>query len=166
MNIWLIGMMGSGKSTVGPHLAEALGVSFVDTDEVIETVSGLSIDELWKVQGEAFFRNLEENAVRDLATGDGNVVALGGGAVLSEAVRDVLASESIVIWLKASSEELVARIGSGDGRPLLADGDLSERLRAILKSRLPVYEEVATHAFETSGIQAEEVVDLILEGMQ
>ncbi len=148
----LVGFMGSGKSAVGRELAVALGVPFVDTDELIVAKAG-PIAAIFAEGGEAGFRAVEAQVVTDavaVAAERPCVLALGGGAVLSDAVREALKRLPHVVWLAAPPEELWARV-SGEGpevRPLAAD---EPSFRDLLAGREPLYREVATEVVETAG---------------
>jgi shikimate kinase len=148
----LVGFMGAGKSAVGRELAATLGIPFVDTDDLIVAKAG-PIAAVFAERGEAGFRALEADVVTAAITAAGErpcVLALGGGAVLSDAVRRALGSLAHVVWLAAPPEELWARVaGEAPGtRPLAAD---ERSFRALLAAREPLYGEVATEVIETAG---------------
>lgn len=143
----LVGMPGSGKSTIGRRLAKALGVPLLDTDAKIVETTGRSIADIF-VDGEAEFRRIEADVVcAALAEHDG-VVSLGGGAVTTPAVREALAGHTVV-YLEISASEGVRRT-SGGGRPLLATDDPDARFRALMSDRVPLYREVATLRVNTN----------------
>ena len=143
----LVGMPGSGKSTIGRRLAKALGVPLLDTDAKIVETTGRSIADIF-VEGEAEFRRIEAEVVcAALAEHDG-VVSLGGGAVTTPAVREALAGHTVV-YLEISASEGVRRT-SGGGRPLLATDDPDARFRALMSDRVPLYREVATLRVNTN----------------
>ena len=154
----LVGFMGAGKSAVGRELAAALGLSFADTDDLIVADAG-PIAAIFADQGEAGFRALEANVVVTAVRAAAErpcVLALGGGAVLSEVVRRALGSLPHVVWLQAPPEELWARV-AGEGaetRPLAAD---ERSFRLLLAAREPLYREVATEVVETAGRSAPEL---------
>jgi shikimate kinase len=151
----LVGPMGAGKSTVAELLAAAWGVDVRDTDADIETLEGRTISDIFVDSGEAHFRDLERKAVAEaLATHDG-VLALGGGAVLDESTRELLAGHTVV-FLRVGLSDAVKRVGLGSGRPLLL-GNVRGRIKALLDERTPVYEAVATHVVETDGRTPDEV---------
>ena len=160
--MWLIGMMGSGKTTAGRAAAEDLGVQFADTDEFVADRMGCSVAQLWGSIGEAAFRDLERVAVSTLSEVDG-IVATGGGVVLDDTNRQVLASSEKVIWLEASPETLSQRIESANTRPLLIETDqpYETELGVLLADRSILYKEVATHRIETDGIDAGVIVNMI-----
>jgi len=139
--IWLVGMMGAGKSAVGAALARRLGRRFVDADADIEARAGRSVAAIFAEEGEAGFRLRERAAIEALA-GSGGVVALGGGAVAQPGARERLAASGRIVWLRARPATLLARVGRGEGRPLLAGLDEAgrlERLAGLLAERAPHY---------------------------
>jgi shikimate kinase len=145
----LVGLPGSGKSTIGRRLAKALGLSLLDTDVAIEQATGRTIAEIFAEDGEAEFRRIEEQVIRDaLQTHDG-VLSLGGGAVTSPGVRDALAGHT-VIYLEISAAEGIRRTGGSTVRPLLAGGDRAEKYRALMAERTPLYRQVATLRVNTN----------------
>lgn len=142
--IWLVGMMGAGKSTLGPAVASRLVRPFVDTDASIELDAGCSIAEIFARRGEAAFRALEAEAIRGVP--DDAVVALGGGAIAQPGMPEALAARGVVVYLKASVDRLLARIGDGDERPLLrglSREQRRERLEQLLADRSAAYESAA-----------------------
>lgn len=170
-HIVLVGMMGSGKTTVGRLVARRLGRPFVDVDDAVVRRAGLSVSELFAGQGEAAFRSLESQCLGD-ALGDpagsgvadeagGTVVAVGGGAVLDAANRARMARSGPVVWLRARPETLAERLGGGEGRPLLAEStrDAVSTLAALAADRAPLYEQVASVVIDVDGLSAEEVAD-------
>lgn len=159
----LVGAPGSGKSTIGPLLASALGVGFRDVDADIETVAGKPIPEIFIDDGEDHFRALERAAVADaLSTHDG-VLSLGGGAILASETRASLKGHTVV-YLSVELPDAIARVGLGSGRPLLA---LNPRatLKFLLDQRRPLYEEVATITVKTDGRTPEEITDELAKAL-
>jgi len=155
----LVGVMGAGKTTVGELLAARLDTGFRDTDTDIEAAEGKPISEIFIDEGEQHFRTLEEAAVRTaLASFDG-VLALGGGAILSERTRAELAGHAVV-FLSVGLSDAVSRVGLGAGRPLLAMNPRAT-LKHLMDQRRPLYEEVATFAVSTDGREPEEIVEEI-----
>jgi shikimate kinase len=157
MPLWLIGMLGVGKSAVAPRLAEALGVESHDTDEWVERHSGRSIARIFAEEGEAGFRRFESKAVAELALAAG-VVATGGGAVTSPDNVTRMKGSGMVIWLRASPATLATRLGVAD-RPLL-DGakDRVATLHGLLEAREDSYAGAADLRVETDGLSPAQVV--------
>lgn len=158
-HIVLVGAPGSGKSTVGPRLAERLGVAFYDVDAVIEGRAGRSVAEIFADDGEAAFRAVEESTTAELLALPG-VLALGGGAVMSAATRAALAGFRVV-WLQVSVPQAVNRIGLNVARPLLL-GNVRGRLLKLLAERTPLYAEVATEVVGTDETPPDEIVEELL----
>jgi shikimate kinase len=152
-NIFLVGMMGAGKTSVGKALARELNKSFVDSDHVIEARTGVKIPVIFELEGEAGFR-ARESAVIDELTAQRNVVlATGGGAVLSAANRDVLHRRGFVIYLRASVQDLWHRTRHDKNRPLLQTADPLARLTELHAQRDPLYRGVA-HLVVDTGSQS------------
>jgi shikimate kinase len=145
----LIGLPGSGKSTIGRRLAKALNVTMLDTDVAIEQRTGRRIADIFATDGEKEFRRIEEEVVRAALAEHDGVVSLGGGAVTSPGVRAALAGHT-VIFLEISAAEGVRRTGGNTVRPLLAGPDRAEKYRALMSQRVPVYREVATIRVNTN----------------
>ncbi|MGM1059999.1 shikimate kinase [Saccharothrix sp. Mg75] len=157
----VLGPPGAGKTTVGPLLAERLGVAFRDTDDDVVATAGKPISDIFTTDGEPAFRALEERAVADgLADHDG-VLALGGGAVLSAATRERLAGHTVV-FLNVGTAEGVRRTGLSTARPLLAGVSPRSTFKALLEARLPLYREVATIEVLTDDLDPAGVVDAVL----
>ena len=156
MSIVLMGAPGAGKSTVGKRLAKRLGKSFVDVDNRIEEVVGKPISEIFADEGEAHFRALEQEATLELLESH-DVIALGGGAVMNDTIREALAGHE-VIWLKVSIGQASRRVGLNTVRPLLL-GNIRGRLIELMRERTPVYEATATQVVETDGRGSSEVAD-------
>jgi shikimate kinase len=153
----LVGAMGAGKTTVGRLVADALGVGFLDTDEVVEHETGRTVSEIFVDDGEAHFRALEKVAVAQSAARHDGVLALGGGAVLDAATRELLDGHRVV-FLRVGLSDAAQRVGLGVSRPLLL-GNVRGRIKQLLDERAPVYEAVATHVVDTDGRPAAEVAD-------
>ncbi len=157
--LWLIGMMGAGKSAVGRILAGRLGIPHADIDAEVAGRLGCSIGELWGQRGEAAFRDLEAAQVARLASRGPLVISTGGGVVLRPDNVTTMRASGVVVWLTASPTSLARRVGSGEGRPLLAAGDPATRLAEILEERRAHYAGAAHHTVDTEGRTAEEVAD-------
>jgi len=157
--IYLLGFMGSGKSTVGPLLAEKLDWPFIDLDKVIEAGQGLTIREIFEQAGEPFFRELERAALTEMSRTEPAVIALGGGTFAQAANVDLVREAGgITIWLDCSLDELRRRCAGMTDRPLFRDAESFARL---LEQRLPYYEQ-ANHRISTEGQTPEEIVESIL----
>lgn len=145
----LVGPMGAGKTTVAGLLGEAWDVPVRDTDADIEASTGREISDIFVESGEEHFRDLEAAAVAAALAEHDGVLALGGGAVLRQETRDLLAGVPVV-FLRVGLSDAVKRVGLGVGRPLLL-GNIRSRIKALLDERTPVYESVATHVVDTDG---------------
>ncbi len=155
-------MPGSGKSTVGRQLARRLGLPFLDSDAVIEQRLGCSIREYFDREGEAAFRDVEEQVIAELAAGPDAVVATGGGTVLREANRVRLREGGRVIYLRSSPEELHRRLRHDTQRPLLQVADPLARLRAMYAERDPLYREAAHFHIETGRPSVPTLVNMVV----
>jgi len=155
----LVGAMGAGKTTVGMLVADALGVDFLDTDQVVEREAGKTVSEIFIDDGEAHFRELERRAVATSLASHEGVLALGGGAVLDVATRDLLDGHRVV-FLRVGLSDAAQRVGLGVTRPLLL-GNVRGRIKQLLDERTPVYEAVAQHVVDTDGLSAPEVAALV-----
>ena len=158
MNIVLCGMMGSGKSTVGKALSRLTGKPFVDTDTLIEEKYG-SINEIFAKKGEAYFRDLERQAVKELALKDGLIIATGGGLVLRQENADLLKQNGRIVYLQAELSTLRERLSGDTKRPLLQSG----RLEELLEKRAPVYESAADFTVQADGKTPEEIAGEIIK---
>lgn len=160
-NLILVGMMGSGKTTMGKALAKHLGKSFVDSDEEITRRTGVTVPHIFDIEGESGFRQRETAVIRDLAGRDNMVLATGGGAVLAVENRTLLAGSGIVIYLKAGVHDLWQRTRHDRNRPLLQTRDPYARLTELFQQRDPLYQEVADIVIQ-SGRQSVQVMMLQL----
>ncbi len=158
----LVGMPGSGKSTVGRHLARQLGWKFVDSDHEIEHAIGGSIRVFFEQQGEAAFRDLEQQTIARLCLQHGTVLATGGGAVLREPNRLALKAHGQVIYLRSSPEEIFRRLRHDTQRPLLQVRDPLKRLRELYRERDPLYRDTAHFVIETGRPSVPTLVNMIL----
>ena len=160
--IVLVGMMGSGKTTIGRRLARRLGRPFLDSDDAIEEATGRTVREIWETQGEPAFRALERRALREaLAEPRPTVVAAAGGVVLDAENRRLLRSAGRVIWLRADPGLLVRRVDAGGHRPLLED-DPEGTLRRLDRERRWLYREVADEVIDVDRLQPDAVVERIV----
>ncbi len=166
MNIVLCGMMGVGKSSVGICIAERTGRMWYDTDVVITDRHG-RISDIFEFYGEAHFRMLETEVVRELAGRDGLVISTGGGLVLKPENSELLKKNGRIFFMRASFESLLSRVRADETRPLLKNtGKTTETLRKLLAERTPVYEHVADHIVDTDGKSVGEVADEIIAVMR
>jgi len=161
-NIFLVGLMGAGKTTVGRALAKKLNKRFVDSDQEIEARTGASIPLIFEIEGEENFRQREAEAIRDLTAQQGIVLATGGGAVLRKENRDFLKSRGTVIYLRASVSHILQRTGRDKNRPLLQTADPRKRLEELTREREPLYCEVADLIVETGRPNVPSLVHAIL----
>lgn len=150
-NVFLVGLMGAGKTSVGRMLAKRINRTFYDTDAEIERATGVKIPVIFDIEGEAGFRAREEKMVEKLTAMDGIVLATGGGAVLSPANRALLKKHGRVIYLRASPEDLWRRTRRDRNRPLLQTANPLARLRELHAQRDPLYTEVADLIVDTGA---------------
>jgi shikimate kinase len=164
----LVGLMGAGKTTVGERCAARLDRPFVDTDDLVEAVARRSVQELFADAGEAAFRDLERDAVRDAtASPVAAVIACGGGAVLDAENRRLLRAAGTVVWLRASPAVLAERVDADDvDRPLLTPRGSVSTLERLAIVRAAAYEAVADAAVDTEGRTVDEVADAVVEVYQ
>lgn len=165
-NIFLVGPMGAGKTTIGRQLAEALDMEFLDSDHEIEARSGATIPWIFDVEGEAGFRKREQAMIEELTQRDNIVLATGGGAVLSEANRHCLKTRGTVIYLSASIEQLLQRTQRDRNRPLLQTEDPRAKLDELMQIREPLYREVADIVLETNTSNIRHAVNLLIQQLK
>jgi shikimate kinase len=158
----LVGLPGSGKSTVGRSLARRLGLPFNDSDHVIEQRIGCSIRSFFDREGEAAFRDIEQSVLRELADAGQGVLATGGGAVLRQANREALRAAGQVIYLRSTPDEVFRRLRHDVNRPLLQVDDPLERLRTLHAERDPLYRQTAHFVIETGRPSVPTLVNMIL----
>lgn len=161
----LVGLPGSGKSTIGRRLAKALGCALLDTDAAIEERTGRSIADIFAIDGEAGFRQLEEQVIREAVESHDGILSLGGGAVTTPGVRDALTGQT-VIYLEISATEGVRRTGGSTVRPLLAGPDRAEKYRKLMSDRVPLYRRVATIRVNTNRRNPGAVVRYIVSRLE
>ncbi len=160
-NLVLIGMMGSGKSTIGKIVASKLKLNFVDVDKKIESLSGLKISEIFKKKGEIFFRKFEEEVSINVLKSECKIVALGGGAFLNDNIRNALRSKNISIWLKWNSQLLISRIINSKTRPIV--NKLSEKeLIKLIENRSKIYSK-ADYKINCDKLDKNEITKKILD---
>jgi len=161
----LVGLPGSGKSTIGRRLSKALGVGLLDTDVAIEQQTGRTVADIFATDGEQEFRRIEEGVVRAALAEHDGVVSLGGGAVTSPGVREALAGHT-VIYLEINATQGVRRTGGTAVRPLLAGPDHAAKFRALMATRVPLYRRVATIRVDTNRRNPGAVVRHIVSRLQ
>ncbi|MEJ6021858.1 shikimate kinase [Ramlibacter sp. PS4R-6] len=162
MRLILVGLPGSGKSTVGRQLARRLGLTFTDVDHAIEQRIGCSIRSFFEREGEVAFRDVEEQVIRELCAQDDGVIATGGGAVLRESNRATLHAAGHVIYLNSTPEEVFRRVRHDKARPLLQVDDPLQRLRDLHAQRDPLYRETAHFVIETGRPSVPTLVNMVL----
>ncbi|RUO18856.1 shikimate kinase AroK [Aliidiomarina haloalkalitolerans] len=163
-NIFLIGPMGAGKSTIGRQLAKSLHLEFFDSDSEIERRTGADISWVFELEGEEGFRDREEKVIGELTENTGIVLATGGGSILSKENRMRLSARGVVVYLKTTIDKQVARTQRDKRRPLIADADNPrEVLEALAEIRDPLYEEIADITIETDEQSAKLVANQIIE---
>ena len=156
----LVGVPGSGKTTVGTLLAQRLGVGFRDTDHDVEVTVGKPVPDIFVDSGEPYFRELERTAVATALRDHDGVLALGGGAVLDEGTRALLLDQPTV-WLQVGAAAGAKRVGLDVPRPVLL-GNVRGRLAALVAERAPLYAEVARLTVDTDGLDPQAVADAVL----
>ena len=157
--IVIVGAPGAGKSTVGRRLARRWGVSFRDSDQMVEAEAGKSVADIFVDEGEASFRARERDVIAKALDDPDGVLSLGGGAVLDESTRARL-EQAPCVWLRVGVGEAAKRVGLNTSRPLLL-GNVRGTLMALLDERTPLYEEVATWTVDTDGRTVDEVVETV-----
>jgi len=162
-NIFLVGPMGAGKSAVGRQLARSLRLAFADSDDEVESRTGVDIPFIFEKEGEAGFRKREAAAIDDLSKMDGVVLATGGGAVVNPDSRSRLGGRGLVIYLYTSVDQQLSRTNKGRQRPLLESGDRRDTLDALLQLRDPLYREIADLVVDTNGRKVSSVAKEIIE---
>jgi shikimate kinase len=152
-NIFLVGMMGAGKTTLGKALAHRMGHEFIDTDRVLVDRTGVPVATIFEIEGEAGFRKRESAVLAEIAGREGCVVATGGGIVLADENRRVMRESGTVVYLRARLENLWERTRHDTTRPLLSTADPRGTLQALLEQREPLYREAA-HVIVDTGSQS------------
>ena len=157
----VVGPPGAGKSTIGRLVAQRLGLSFADSDELVEQRSGRSVADIFIDEGEAAFRELERSAVTDLLTSEPGVVSLGGGAVLDPLTEDELSGHRVV-FLDVGISDAAKRVGFAASRPLLSVNPRAQ-WTALMAARRPVYERVATYRVDTAAREPDDVASEVID---
>ncbi|NNG14305.1 MAG: shikimate kinase AroK [Gammaproteobacteria bacterium] len=161
-NIFLVGPMGAGKTSVGRQLAKAMDCEFLDSDREIETRTGVNIPTIFDIEGEAGFRKREQQMIDELTQHEGLVLATGGGAILASENRECLQQRGTVVYLRASVDQLYKRTRRDRNRPLLQTDNPRQRIADLLEIRDPLYRETADITLDTDGHSVRWVVDQIL----
>jgi len=161
-NIYLVGLMGSGKTTLGKILSKKLDKIFYDSDQVIEEKLGVDVPMIFEYEGEAGFREREKDILKELVNIQNIVLATGGGIILSKSNRDLLAKNGIVIYLKSNQKDLILRVKNDKTRPLLKNGNIEEIIKKLYKEREPLYEEIADFEIMTKNKRIHEIVNEII----
>lgn len=164
--IFLIGPMGSGKSSVGKSLAKRLDYPFYDTDREIEARCGVDVSTIFEFEGEAGFRDRERKAINELTKIDPVIVATGGGSVLAEKNRKMLRERGHVILLSVDIKEQLRRVSLNKNRPLLQVDDVEQRLVKLMEERRELYESTAHHIVSTNSSRMQNVIAKILRHLQ
>lgn len=162
-NIFLIGPMGAGKSTIGRQLAQSLGMDFVDSDTEIESRAGADISWIFDVEGEEGFRKREERILNELTQRQGTVLSTGGGSIVSKENRKYLSARGIVVYLETSIDKQVERTQRDKKRPLLQDEDVRGVLESLAQERNPLYEEIADITLPTDEQSAKAMANRIID---
>ena len=162
--IAIIGLMGVGKTTLGLKLSDKLGYYFIDSDQEIEDREQKSINEIFSKNGEKYFREVEKNVIKEIVLRDEKIVlSLGGGAFMNEEVRKVLKEKANVVWIHASIDNILHRIGGKNNRPLLnQQGDKRKALEDLARKRYPIYKE-ADFNYDTGEESQEVVINKIIK---
>lgn len=164
-NLFLIGPMGAGKSAVGRQLAKLLHLHFVDSDDEIETRTGVDIPFIFEKEGEEGFRKREVKVIDELSRKDGVVLATGGGAIVNPDSRSRLGARGFVVYLYTSVEQQLQRTEKGRERPMLSNGDRDRVLTELMQIRDPLYREIADLVVDTDGRRVQAVAREIVDGL-
>lgn len=161
-NIFLIGFMGCGKSTIARMLSKKLGMEQVEMDELIVQEQGMSITEIFEKYGEEYFRNRETDLIKHLQMKDGVIVSCGGGAVLCEENRRMMKESGIIVWLTAEPKTILERVKYSTNRPILNGHMNVEYIAELMEKRRICYEEAADYKVATDEKSQEEICEAIL----
>jgi shikimate kinase len=166
-NIYLIGPMGAGKTTIGKRIAEIKGMNFVDSDTEIEKRTGVDISFIFDMEGEAGFRRREREMLAELTRLSNTVLATGGGAVLDSENRDLLSARGVVVYLETSLEQQLARTRNNRDRPLLeGSDDIEATLKELMQERDPFYRKIADLVVTTGDQPARKLAREIVESLE
>jgi shikimate kinase len=162
-NIYLIGLMGAGKTTIGRQLAKSLGVPFYDSDKAIEESTGVDIPTIFEFEGEEGFRDREQKMIQRLTQIQGIVLATGGGVILREENRKLLKNNGYIVYLQCSVDRILERTRRDTQRPLLQTDNPKERLQILFEQRQELYTSCADFKIDTGMLKTKTVVNRILE---
>jgi len=165
-NIFLIGPMGSGKTTIGNRLAKKMGLSFHDCDREIETRTGASVNLIFDIEGESGFRDREQRMLEELAGLKGALIATGGGAVINRTNRDLLRASGLVVYLKTSVNQQLDRLRLDRSRPILQARNKEEKLLELAQIRDPLYEEIADLVYQVKNRNIDSSVNQIYQAIR
>ena len=162
-NIFLIGPMGAGKTTIGRQLAKKLSIQFYDSDHEIEQRTGADIPLIFEIEAEEGFRKRESQVIAELVLLENIVLSTGGGAIMNPENRQVLVDNGQIIYLKSTPEKLFKRTADDKRRPLLQSEDRLEKIKKILVEREPVYLAMANEIIDTDKISIKQIIQKIIE---
>lgn len=169
MNLVLIGFRGTGKTTVGKILARRTGMDFIDTDELIEKIMDLSIQQIVAQKGWRFFRDLEKKVISEVADKDFKIIAAGGGSVLEAENAQVLKKNGLIVWLKADLQVICARLAKDAEttakRPSLTGRGTLMEIEEVLREREAIYTQIAMMEIDTTNLDAETAAEKILKSI-
>jgi len=166
-NIYLVGPMGAGKTTIGRRIAEIKGMSFVDSDHEVEKRTGVDISFIFDMEGEDGFRKREREMIAELSEQPNTVMATGGGAVVDRSTRDLLSARGVVVYLQTSLEQQLARTRKANNRPLLeGSDDIAATLTKLMEERDPLYRSIADIVVVTGEQQARRLAREIVEQLE
>ena len=160
-NIFFVGLMGAGKTTIGKLLARHLGKAFYDTDQEIEKRTGVKVSTIFELEGEVGFRKRETAIIQELSQLNNIIIATGGGAILAEENRQLLKAHGTVIYLRANVNELWHRMRNDKHRPLLQNVDIRAKLEQLYAERNPLYTETAAYIFDTGNQPVASIISQI-----
>lgn len=165
-NVFLIGPMGSGKTTIGQRLARRLGLNFHDTDQEIQGRTGVDISLIFEIEGEEGFRDRESRVLEELTSADQVLIATGGGAILRESNRKCLRERGVVVYLQATVEQQMERLRNDKSRPLIQQEDREAKLIELAGVRGPLYEALADYTFPSRYRSVDQSVERIYKALQ
>jgi shikimate kinase len=162
-NIIFVGLMGSGKTTIGKKISQALEMEFFDTDHAVEVKTGVNIATIFELEGEEGFRLREHNLLVDLMDNQKKVIATGGGIVLNGENRKLLRQLGAVVYLRSNIKDLILRLKNDKTRPLIQNVNLDEKFNELFKARDPLYIEVADYIIDTKNKKVSDITNEVLE---